>query len=165
MVYKYKWRATAYPVPAQKAGEYIHDISEKENGITAERLLELSRDENALMHKCFEWDDTKAAEKYRLKQSGQIINGIVVVAINDKPVEKIRAFASVTSRAHSETGVFKAIARVFSEADSKKIMLENALMELEMFKKKYQTLTELEDVIAAIDDAVREIKEKIAWKE
>ena len=62
MIYKYK--ATQYKVPAQKAGEYLEKLNAKEGGLTAERLLDVSRPKRALLHDCFDWDDTRAAEKY-----------------------------------------------------------------------------------------------------
>ena len=155
MVYKYKWKATQYPVPAQQAGEYIQEISERENGITAERLLELSMDKDALMHKCFEWNDTKAAEKYRLSQAGQMIRTLVAVQVNDEPVEEQRVFVSVTQTAHAERGIYKPIVTAMSSENEKKIVLENALRDWQIFKGKYSKLSELASAIRAFDQEVR----------
>ena len=113
MVYKFEWKNKRFPVPAQQAGEYLQEICEHEKAVTAERLLELSRAEDALLHKCFEWDDTKAAEKYRLKQSGEIIRNLVAVKISSRTVEPVRAFVSVTpteydnSKGHKQKGTIR----------------------------------------------------------
>lgn len=151
MVYKYEWRATKYAIPAQQAGEYIHDLSIKENGITAESLLEHSRDENALLHSCFEWDNTKAAEKYRLNQARGIISNLVAIQINEKPQAPVRSFVSVTETKHSEKGRFMPIVEAITNDKSRVIVLENATRELQQIREKYATLEELFSVWAAID--------------
>lgn len=154
MVYKYKWKATVFPVPAQQAGEYMHDISDREGGLTAERLLELSRDEDALMHNCFEWDDTKAAERYRLSQARYIIRTIVMTKINDEPVKEQRAFVSVTSTEHAEKGCFKPIITALSVEKDRSVVLDNAMRDWSVFKEKYSKLDELAGAIAAFDREV-----------
>lgn len=154
MVYEYKWKGTVFPVPAQQAGEYMHDISEREGGLTAERLLELSRDEDALMHKCFEWDDTKAAEKYRLSQAGYMIRTIVATKINNEPVQNQRAFVSVTQTAHAEKGIFKPIITALAVEKDRAVVLENAMRDWGVFKEKYSKLDELAKAIEAFDAEV-----------
>ena len=151
MIYQYKYRATVYPVPAQVAGEYLQEVAERENGITAERLLELSRDKDALLHKCFTWDNTKAAEKYRIYESRQFIGNIVTVAINEKPVEEQRAFVSITETAHAEKGIFKLIITALSSEDTRQIVLKNAMRDWQIFKDKYKGLNELTKAIQAFD--------------
>lgn len=149
MVYKY--RATRYSIPAQVAGEYLHELSEKENGVTAERVLDVSRPDDALLHEVFEWDDSVAAEAYRLRQSREFIGNIVVVQADSKPVEPVRAFISVTDTAHSERGVFKPVMQALNHEAERDIVLSNALRELNIFKEKYRRLSELKPVFEAID--------------
>lgn len=150
MVYKYK--ATQYKIPAQVAGEYLNELGEKEGGLTAETLLEASRPEEALLHDCFEWDDSLAAERFRLRQARSFIGNIVAVEIQGKPVEKTRAFVSVTETAHREKGVFVPIVTAMSDERSRETVLKNALFELQAFKEKYRTLSELAKVFEAIDE-------------
>lgn len=164
MVYSYKWSATRYPVPAQQAGEYMSQLSQTEGGLTAKRLLDESRDENALMHPCFEWDDAVAAEGYRLQQSRRIINTIVCEVIDETGKEitdkNTRAFVSTSSKEHSETGVFHPITHALSNEDMRMVVLNNALMELEAFTAKYKHLQELSEVIDAIDNAKKRYGKK-----
>lgn len=149
MVYKY--RATRYSIPAQAAGEYLHELSEKENGITAEKVLDASRPDDALLHNVFEWDDSAAAEAYRLNQSRDFIGNIVVVQVENKPIEPVRAFVSVSDIAHSEKGIFKPVMQALSHEVDREIVLSNALRELNLFREKYRRLSELKPVFEAID--------------
>ena len=148
MVYQYK--ATHYKVPAQVAGEYLHELEEN-GGLTAMRLLEKSRPEDALLHGCFEWDDTKAAEAHRLFQARYFIGNIVITQIDDKPVQMTRAFVNISDASHAETACYKPVRVALSDADSREIVLSNALRELMRFKEKYGSLTELTEIIDAID--------------
>ena len=155
MVYKY--RATQYKVPAQVAGEYLEELGKEEGGLTARLLLEKSRPEGALLHDTFEWDDTEAAERYRLGQARYFISNVVTVELKGKTIEPTRAFVSVTETAHAEVGLYKPIHIALSDSPSRQIVLGNAIREMESFKEKYQNLAELANVISAINEALEEI--------
>ena len=47
--------------------------------VTPESVLEKAKDKKSELHKCFDWDDKSAANKYRLQQARQIIQFIVTV--------------------------------------------------------------------------------------
>ena len=154
MVYKY--RATQYKVPAQVAGEYLEELGKEEGGLTARTLLERSRPEEALLHECFEWDDTEAAERYRLGQARYFISNVVTVELKGKPVEPTRAFVQVTQREHNEVGIFKPVHIALSDSVSREIVLGNAMRDMQSFKDKYATLEELASVIEAMDEVLKD---------
>jgi hypothetical protein len=61
----YKWKdAARLKTDAQTAGEICEKL-EKNGGLTAKRLADESRPEDAPLHKEFEWNDATAAEAYR----------------------------------------------------------------------------------------------------
>ena len=168
MVYQYEYAATRYAVPAQQAGEYMEMIRRQRGQLTPAILLEESRSEDALLHNCFEWNDTEAAEKYRLNQSRLFIANIKVTVLDDggtKKAECVRAFVNVSDQSHRESGVFVPIMEAISNRDSRDAVLQNAIRELEQFKNKYSSLYELSKVFDAIDtvkvesDSAIEIKE------
>ena len=160
MVYQYKWRATHYKVSAQEAGEYLHEMSERENGITPKMVLDVSRDEDALLHPCFEWDDAKAAEAHRINQARRLIGNLVcTVVTTDKgnEVEEpqvVRAFVNTADESHAEVGRFKPI--VTALTDDRMNVLNNAKKDAEHFKAKYSGLVEFSIVIDAIDKVLQE---------
>lgn len=162
MVYKYSYRATKYAVPAQQAGEYMQELRKKNGELNKFILLDESRGENALLHNCFEWDDTKAAESYRLDQAQHFISNIVCVLVDDEKNEKqdkpIRAFVNVADQSHSEKGSFVPVMEALSEEKHRQIVLKNALNELQALRDKYSQLNELVKVFSAIDEVVKENK-------
>ena len=154
----YQWKIDKYPVPAQVAGEEIERIranSGKEY-IEAEDLLEASREDNAPLHSCFEWDDDLAAEKYRLWQARQIIINITVVIETSNTVPHVRAFVSVADSC--DKGKFIQIQKALENNEYRAQILRNALVELQTFKHKYSVYSELSKVFEAIDGFADSLK-------
>lgn len=133
-----------YKADADKVKDEILAIGDN---ATAEDILEAARDENSELHKCFEWDDSIAAEKYRLHQARLIVCNIVYKAEPTQP--KIRTFMFVDSQKS-----YVATDTIVTQADTYKEMLNRALRELECFRQKYQNLAELETIFEEIDKAI-----------
>lgn len=144
---QYRWKLGARaPVSAQVAGEVCERLS-SEGRLTSHDLVDESRDESAPLHKCFEWNDTIAAERYRETQASYIIRSIETVLQDD--TEPVRAFVSIT--VGEKAMPYAAVEHVMMRSDSRATLLMKARAELEAFKRKYQQLAELADVFAAID--------------
>ena len=150
----YAWKSGAqFPVSAKTAAETILSLRRTLNKdtVTAKELLDASRDENAPLHPCYEWNDSIAAENYRLVQSGQIIRSIEVVIVkNDEPV-KTRGFVNVVQVAPKHQGEYAPIEIALVKDNYRKQFLKNALDELRAFQRKYAVYTELSGVFKAID--------------
>ena len=90
----YKWRNAYGKVSAQTAGEEIEKLCDIHGEVTPKILLDKSRPEEAALHKCYEWDDSKAAEAHRLWRSRQIIGNIILVKHEEQQIqEPVRAFS------------------------------------------------------------------------
>ena len=129
-----------FKADAQKVADEIG-----ENKVTPQEVLDKARDENSELHKCFEWNDSVAAEKYRLQQARAIIVNLVY---SPKTEEKqpVRCFQITTERCtYQPTKTF------LVQEDEYQSLLKKAKAELDSFKKKYKTLSELEEVFNAID--------------
>ena len=147
MIYQLKTGARL-PVKAQVAGEECERL-QKEGRLTPENLVDESRPDDAPLHKCFEWDDTVAAERYREDQARFIIRSIEVVV--EQHNEPTRAFVPVVSETKHQ---YESIDVVLRSADSREALLDSARRDLLAFRRKYKTLYELADVFAAIDGAL-----------
>ena len=145
----YKWRFYQYSVPAEVVGKTIEKIEKKHGECTAPLLLEEARNPKSKIHSLFEWDDTVAAEKWRLTQASQIITAVAVIYDeNDGEPIVTRAFANVGQK---NKGSFVTMAKAMSDEASRAIVLKHALEELQAFQSKYATLTELAGVFSAIE--------------
>ena len=130
-----------YKADAQKVADEIG-----EGKVTPQGVLEKARDENSELHKCFEWDDNVAAEKYRLQQARQIIINLVY-APKTKEEEPVRCFQITTERC-----TYQPTKQFLVQENEYQSLLARAKSELESFKRRYATLTELESVFEAIEN-------------
>ena len=141
----YQWKVQGImPVDAQTAGNELQRIYERDGVIEPETVVAESQTPSAPLHSCFEWDDEKAAHKYRITQAQTIIRSIVVVADEAKQPET-RAFVNVQREYHP-------VSVVVRNPEKREILLQNALNELRWFERKYHTLQELSNVFAAIKE-------------
>ena len=142
MVYKLKDGARL-KTDAQTAGEICEKL-ERNGGLTAKRLVDESRPEDAPLHKEFEWDDATAAEAYREEQARYIIRSIVIQP-EPRKNDVVRAFFPV-----AEQKVFASLPVILSDAKKTNALLDMALRELKAFELKYSTLSQLAPVFEAI---------------
>ena len=134
---------------AQKCYEEIQEIGEE---VKPEQVVERAKDEQSELHKCFEWDDSAAADKYRLYQARNVMNHLIVIRreVEDEEAEPIQFRVMMKNERSSDSGYKQTIVMVKDEDEYKKL-LEQAYAELHAFKKKYQCLSELSEIIALID--------------
>lgn len=135
------WRVSGiYKADAQKVAEEIG------NGkITPEEVLEKAKDKNSELHKCFEWNDSVAAEKYRLQQAGNVIR-MLVYKSEKKDAGPVR-YMHLTTEPHT----YQNTRTFIVQEDEYQSLLKRAMAELEAFKRKYHTLSELESVFEAME--------------
>lgn len=147
----YEWKIPKYPLPAQSAGEELERIERKHGIVTPGNVLEESRPPQTVLHDLFEWDDSAAAERFRLEQAREIIGNIAVVHIlEDRPREQVRAFVNIVPE-DGERG-YLSVVKVLSDRDHTRQMLADALADFIALRKKYAMLTELTAVFRAIDE-------------
>ena len=153
MVYdkKYSWRFNKR-VSAQVAGEVMEKIEQRDGELTKEAFLEESRPEDSPTHDLFEWDDTVAAEKFRLEQSRMCIADIVVEVVkSDEETKKVHAFVNVNKK--SDKASYSNIQIAMDDEEKRKIVLQNAFTELKQFEQKYSDLAELSGVFSEVHKA------------
>ena len=137
---KVEWRIDGiYKADAQKVADEIGN-----DRISPAEVLEKARDVNSELHKCFEWNDSIAAEKYRLKQArGILIN--LVYKEKESNAEPVRTFQITSQR-----NVYQPTVSFLVQEDEYQNLLKREKSELESFKKRYHTLSELQEVFEAI---------------
>ena len=123
---------------AQKVGEEIGESP------TPESVLEKARDENTELHKCFEWDDSVAAEKYRLNQARNIIR-LLVIKGTEETEHPVRVF-----QISSEPQVYRPITHFVQDLDEHAKLVQRVKGELLAITNRYTQLAELEEVRQAI---------------
>lgn len=150
MVYEWKG-ASRIKADAQKAGELFEQL-EAENDLTAARVVEESRAEDAVLHDEFEWNDSKAANKYREGQARHLINAITIATVKaedcDKPIP-VRAFFNV-----SADSTYTSVVSIANSAEKTANLVAQAKRELITFSNKYNAIR---SYLSGVFDAIKEV--------
>lgn len=146
MIGKACWK-NGYGYFKADATKCANEIESINGAITRESVLEKARDHNSELHKCFEWDDTVAAEKYRLVQAGEVLR-FIVYEEETKPTDRpeIRVF-QITEKSEG----YKPTKIIVKQEDEYQKLLANAWAELRAFKAKYACLEELREIMDLIN--------------
>lgn len=144
-----KWSATGtrFGADAQKCYEEIMEICDDFESATPQAVLEKARDESAELHKCFTWDDSIAAERYRLTEARIVTRQLVIKEVQ---VPKDRPEVRLFYKTDNESG-YKPTQIIVRQEDEYKKLLARAYAELRAFKAKYSMLKELQEIFELID--------------
>lgn len=152
MVYRYN--KFSYKVPAQVVGEHFEKIEKKYGEVNREKVLDSARPAKSPIHELFEWDDSIAAEQYRLTQAGLLITNLdVEIETEETEPVIVRAYMNVSE---TTKGTFINVNSAFQSEDTKAIVLRRAYQEMQTFRRKYSELIELSAIFAVIDDFIKE---------
>lgn len=130
----------------------VMDQLASEGRLTPADLVEASRAEDAPLHDEFEWNDSIAAEKWR-EQTGRVMIASIQVTVEKEETKlPVRAYFNIEHKSaeYIPTEV------IFSDEAKKERLLDIAKRELQSFRTKYFTLSELAGVMNAIDEVLKE---------
>lgn len=127
----------------QKVYEEINLLGEE---ITPDQIVEAAKNKKSELHKCFTWDNTIAAEKWRKHEARQIMCFLVIKETTEetKDTVPIRVFHK------NDNGGYKTAEMIFRNDNEYQKLLQTALGELHAFKIKYARLEELSDILDLI---------------
>ena len=137
-------------ITSKKVVGFIRNLADDDGLIKPERVVEAARPKTSPIHDQFEWDNSAAAEKYRLLQASELIRvsvEIIDCGGNRDPV-MVRAFTSLTTE-RGVSGGYRATVQVLSNKQMREQMLADAIAELLAFERRYAILKELAEVFAA----------------
>ena len=126
-------------------------IADGDGFISPHRVVEWARDNpESKLHAHFEWDNEKAAHKFRLAQARQIIR-VHIEEVADSG-NKTRAFVSLERHRVPDEG-YQSISKVLDDPIERKILVDQAKRELKRWTDRYMILEELRSIISAIENA------------
>ena len=151
------WGTIKFKGDAQIVSDEIRIIQTKNNDeATPIMIVEYAETHpHSELHKCFTWDDTEAARKYRLVEARMIVRNLVVTRRDASDAEKHEPQAVRFCYRTERTGGYKRTECIIQKPDEKKKLLEIAKAELFAFKRKYAMLSDnelLRRVFLAIDE-------------
>jgi hypothetical protein len=136
--------------------KFLEKLAKRSGGVLlVDEVLAVAADPKCILHKHFQWDDTKAAESFRKMQARQLIQKCVVT-IEKAPDVQVRAFVSMAADQNAGGG-YRMMVDVLSDDDLKAQLLHE--MQVALFKWKKQ-INLLDKETAAIIDKLEEVLEK-----
>lgn len=129
---------------AQKCADELATLEK----VTAKNVVEYATQHpDSELYKCFEWDDQKAAAKWREHQARNILLNLVIAKNDSGKEEKtpIRLYYN-NDKSHE----YKPIEIIVTQKDEHDALLAKAWEELRAFKRKYECLKELSEILALI---------------
>lgn len=141
---------------AEKVGRLCESLGVE---MTPRDVLDAARPEESPIHHLFEWDDTEAAEKYRLAQARNIVNHILVV-IDEKSGRTTKAFHSVVVSQHDDhaSRVYMHALAVATTEDARNQVIANAFNEVKRWRDRY---ADYKDVFGGIFKVVDKLDKEI----
>ena len=146
----------------------LQQIYNNNNGMLDPRkVVDFAKDPTTALHSRFEWDDSIAAEKYRLAQARQIIRlevviikqkqqGTIELAVDNQRSDndgvKARKWVSLEpDRFGVEDKGYRKLSEVLKKPILRAQLLYQAKKDMEIFMQKYAILEELDGVIDAMN--------------
>lgn len=123
--------------------EILNKLKTEKSNVKPEDLLELARSETSPIHQYFDWNDTTAAEQYRLWQARQLI---ATVKVEWEGKEKNLYWNATITDEESDRAYFS-LEETLSDEKLHLQVLKMAIKELKYFQDKYDHIKELQGII------------------
>lgn len=142
------------PIRADVVQKELQAIANRHDGmLPAKAVVEWARkNPRSELHKRFTWDDSEAAERYRLWEARVLIARITIEPRKDIHV---RAWVNLPSDRAGEEPAYRATVRVMSDDAMRAELLQSVKDELGRLRQKHADLSELASVWHAIDETLR----------
>ena len=142
----YQWKTgSRFKTPAFVAADVMNKLA-KEGNLNAKALVDVSKPEDAPLHNEFEWNDEKAAEKWR-EQTGRVMIGSVVCIVEDSPqTEPVRMYFHIEDSQPN----YEPIETIIKDTQKSDKLIQVALRELMSFQQKYKGIKEFSHLFREI---------------
>ncbi len=153
---KYAWRTGFHAsASADAVMTELVRLGVRDCGLTAELVLDQARDKNSLLHGFFEWDDSVAAEKYRVEQAQSLIRAIVVLPEENTTPALIRAVVRVGDG--QEKGRYWETERAMSDEQMSRRVLLDAARDAQAMSARYRALSKYSEKLQICADRFDEL--------
>jgi hypothetical protein len=151
----YAWKIPSFAknIDIDLAMEEMERIESLYGSLTPQNILDASRPKNALFHTLFQWDDTLAAEHYRLQQARTILNNIEVTVVSDGSPKQINVYEVVKQQSSGQ--IYKSINSM--TLDDIDFIKQRTLKELTILKDKLSMYKEFSKVTSSLHQAIEDL--------
>lgn len=147
---------------AERYGQELQRLYDMGIALTAENVVAAARKRSSPLHDWFTWEDTLAAQRWRLHEARKMLHGIAFVVEDGREaeLEPLRFFVALPVERDGETDTeYLPMPVVHASADAETQMLRIAARELAAYREKYSRLKRLDSIVnwAAFDSLLNEL--------
>lgn len=133
----------------------LRALYERDGELTPEQVLDVASDPTSSLHNHFTWDDTEAAQKWRLNQARTLIMRCKVTVIgSDEQTHRVRAFVNLP--APEGPGAYVSIEDALGDPAKRDVVIQQAMRDVAALRRKYRALADFDAILhASIDSGER----------
>jgi hypothetical protein len=131
----------------------LEAVRARHGRLTAENLLGEARDPEHPLHPRFAWDDSVAAERWRLEQARQLIRSFRVRYTAGERPKTVRGYIAVP-QADSPQHSYEPVGDVVEDSFKRKLVLQQMEREWRTLRARYEDFAEFADMV--LRDVTRE---------
>jgi len=119
--------------------KYLEQMARRNNGVLMiDDVLQAAQDEDNILHRHFEWDDSEAAKQFRREQARTLIQRCKITVLDSTPTH-VRAFISLPSDREAGGG-YRMTANVLGNEDMKEEFEHDIRLTIARWTKKLHLL-------------------------
>lgn len=159
------------PIKPKVAAGCLLNIYKKTGGdLTADSVVTEAKDKSNPLHKCFEWNNTKAGHQYRLEQARGLIRCIVIKKEINNEQKEVRAFVNIKRDEQGELSLspfakgrstYMPLNDAMKNPVLAKYTVDMAARDLESVMSKYDDLKELSGLFKVVRTRLKKIVKPI----
>lgn len=148
MVYRWRDGFPSKGIDAGAAAKELERIRKKKGVLIPEEVVAEARKSRSPLHDAFEWDDTEAANQYRLVQARSLVAAVEIVTTDTEDQKPVRAFVHLSS-----AGGYQDTVLALRTEPTRQEVMEKARREMESWVRRFGHLEEFAEIVAAADRA------------
>lgn len=158
-VEKAKWKSGQHKgVDPGDALAVIEEIRETSGGFaTSAAIVDAARAKGSVLHPLFEWDDTVAAEKFRLRQAGEVVRNLEIEVITSGYEKPAYYSVSYINEEKSVRG-YTTEAVVLENPALRDSAVQEALNNIRGWVARYGHLKDMSPISAAVKKVEKTVK-------
>jgi hypothetical protein len=154
--------AASFPKTGETAKLTAEELRRIQGGsptLDPDRVIETARAQRSPIHGAFDWDDTEAAHQWRREQAKELQRSVLVYVVSvqsDGSEDRSQGLPLYASYTPPEGGRgYREVLVSAQDGEHRSALLLAAMRDLEKFRRRYATLSELELIFDEIDTLLR----------
>jgi hypothetical protein len=126
--------------------------------VTPRNIVDDARDPKSPLHRFFEWDNTAAAEAYRLSQAGDLMRRVQVYVTHEGVKQPARVYVSIV---RNDIRQYEETTKAMTNPVSRQALLDQMKRDVESVIRRYKLFTYFSKSIKLLEKAIEELDKAV----